>query len=66
MSVIWSFGQVYPDYTHSPGSGIEADTAKDTMFYLPDELKYHGITNRGSTSINFYGTYILTPLLNIP
>lgn len=54
MSVIWSFGQVYPDYAHSPGSGIEAGTATDTMFYLPDELKYHGIDNRGTASINFF------------
>ena len=54
MSVIWSFGQVFPDYFHNPGSGIEAGTAQNTRFYQPDEIKYHGTRNRGSTSINFF------------
>ena len=54
MSVIWSFGQVYPDYTHSPSSGIEAGTAENDRFYQPDEIKYHGSRNRGTTSINFF------------
>ena len=54
MSVIWSFGQVFPDYFHNPGSGIEAGTVSNTMFYQPDEIKYHGTRNRGSTSINFF------------
>ena len=54
MSVIWSFGQVYPDYFHNPGSGIEAGTVENTRFYQPDEIKYHGSRNRGATSINFF------------
>ena len=55
MSVIWSFGQVYPDYFHNPGSGIEAGTAQNNRFYQPDEIKYHGGRNRGATSLNFFG-----------
>ena len=55
MHLIWSFGQVFPDYNHSPGSGIEAGTARNTMFYRPDEIKYHGFRNRGATTINFFG-----------
>ena len=54
MSVIWSFGQVFPDYFHNPGSGIEAGTVQNTRFYQPDEIKYHGSRNRGSISINFF------------
>ena len=56
MSVIWSFGQVFPDYFHNPGSGIEAGTVQNTRFYQPDEIKYHGSRNRGATSINFFDT----------
>ncbi len=52
--VIWSFGQVWPDYTHTPGSGIEAGTAANDRFYQPDEIKYHGSSNRGMTTINFF------------
>ena len=55
MIVIWSFGQVHPDYFHSPASGIEAGTAHNNRFYQPDELKYHGTRNRGGTSVNFFG-----------
>lgn len=55
LHVIWSFGQVFPDYSHSPGSGIEAGTASNNMYYQPDEIKYHGALNRGVTSINFHG-----------
>ena len=55
MRVIWSFGQVYPDYFHSPASGIESGTAQNDRFYQPDELKYHGSRNRGATSANFFG-----------
>jgi hypothetical protein len=58
--VIWSFGQVYPDYSHSPPSGIEAGTAKNPMFYKPDEIKYHGSVNRGATTINFFERDILS------
>lgn len=54
MSVIWSFGQVYPDYFHFPSSGIEAGTVSNERFYKPDEIKYHGTRNRGSASINFF------------
>ena len=54
MSVIWSFGQVFPDYFHNPGSGIEAGTAGNDRFYQPDDIKYHGTRNRGATSINFF------------
>ena len=54
MSVIWSFGQVFPDYVHNPGSGIEAQTVGNTRFYQPDEIKYHGSVNRGTASINFF------------
>ncbi len=54
MNVIWSFGQVYPDYFHFPSSGIEAGTASIERFYQPDEIKYHGTRNRGATSINFF------------
>ncbi len=54
MSVIWSFGQVYPDYFHFPSSGIEAGTVSNERFYKPDEIKYHGTRNRGATSINFF------------
>ena len=52
--MIWSFGQVYPDYFHFPSSGVEAGTAKNERFYKPDEIKYHGTRNRGATSINFH------------
>ena len=52
--VIWSFGQVYPDYKHSPASGIEAMTAKNMRFYKPDEIKYHGSVNRGAATLNFF------------
>ena len=55
MAVIWSFGQVHPDYFHSPASGIESGTAQNDRFYQPDELKYHGTRNRGATSVNFFG-----------
>ena len=55
MDVIWSFGQVYPDYFHTPASGIEAGTAQNTRFYQPDEIKYHGGRNRGRSTINFFG-----------
>ena len=53
--LIWSFGQIYPDYKHTPASGIEANTAKNHMFYKPDEIKYHGSVNRGATTLNFFG-----------
>lgn len=56
MQLIWSFGQVYPDYFHWPGSGIEAGSAQNGRFYMPDELKYHGTRNRGATTVNFFGT----------
>ena len=55
MRVIWSFGQVYPDYFHWPASGIESGLAPNDRFYQPDEIKYHGTRNRGGTSINFFG-----------
>ena len=55
MDVIWSFGQVYPDYFHTPASGIEAGTAQNMRFYQPDEIKYHGGHNRGRSTINFFG-----------
>ena len=55
MRVIWSMGQIYPDYNHNPGSGIEARTAMNRMFYKPDEIKYHGSVNRGATTLNFFG-----------
>ena len=55
QQVIWSLGQVFPDYFHRPGSGIEAGTAEDKMFYKRDEIKYHGTRNRGATTANFYG-----------
>ena len=55
MHVIWSLGQVFPDYNHNPGSGIEARTAMNRMFYKPDEIKYHGSVNRGATTLNFFG-----------
>lgn len=64
MVVIWSFGQVYPDYNHWPASGIEAGTAQNERFYQPDELKYHGSRNRGGTTINFAGeTLVATSIL---
>lgn len=53
--VIWAFGQVFPDYFHSPQSGIEVGTAQNDRFYQPDELKYHGTRDRGATRINFFG-----------
>ena len=59
MRVIWSHGQVYPDYFHWPSSGIEAGTAPNDRFYQPDEIKYHGGRNRGATSINFFGWFVL-------
>ena len=55
MQVIWSLGQVYPDYNHRPNSGIEARTAMNDMFYKPDEIKYHGSVNRGAATLNFFG-----------
>ena len=55
MRVIWAFGQIYPQYNHTPESGIEAGTVSNNMFYKPDEIKYHGSVNRGATSINFFG-----------
>ena len=55
MQVIWSMGQVFPNYNHNPNSGIEARTAMNTMFYKPDEIKYHGSVNRGATTVNFFG-----------
>ncbi len=57
--VIWSFGQVWPDYTHNPGSGIEAGTAANDRFYQPDEIKYHGSRNRGAATINFFRKLLL-------
>ena len=65
--VIWAFGQVYPDYFHNPGSGIEAGTARNDRFYKEDELKYHGTRNRGATGINFFGklnSYYIIQMLN--
>ena len=56
MELIWARGQEYPDYFHSPNSGVEVNTTSDPMFYRKDELKYHGHANhRGSDTINFYG-----------
>ena len=55
MHLIWAFGQVFPDYNHFPNSGLESGTAGNDRFYKPDELKYHGINNRGATTINFFG-----------
>ena len=57
MRVIWSHGQVFPDYFHWPRSGIEAGTAPNEQFYQPDEIKYHGGRNRGATSLNFFGWF---------
>ena len=60
MHTIWAFGQIYPDYFHSPGSGIEAGTAQNGRYYQPDEIKYHGSginVNRGVTNINFFGMF---------
>ena len=59
MQVIWSFGQVYPDYFHFPNSGIEVGTFRIDRFYQPDELKYHGTRNRGATTINFFGEFCM-------
>ena len=41
-------------YTHIPPSGLEAGQVSIPDFYRPDELKYHGKRNRGTTSINFF------------
>ena len=54
MHIIWAFGQEVDEYTHIPPSGLEAEDASIPDFYRPDELKYHGKRNRGTTSINFY------------
>lgn len=55
MHVIWAIGQTPGNVTHSPQSSIEANEASNTNFYQPDEVKYHGSVNRGSTQINFFG-----------
>jgi hypothetical protein len=41
-------------YSHSPPSGLEAEHPSIPGFYRPDELKYHGKTNRGVATINFF------------
>ena len=55
MHVIWATGQEQGGYSHSPGSGLESKKEEPSVpeFYKDDELKYHGKTNRGVTSINF-------------
>lgn len=54
MHVIWALGQEEGMYHHAPASGLEAETPSIPDFYRPDELKYHGRRNRGTTSLNFY------------
>ena len=60
MRVIWSFGQDTDDFFHRPDSGLEVGTASNTMFYKPDEIKYHGGRNRGATSLNFFGEQVVS------
>jgi hypothetical protein len=54
MHVIWAIGQTPGASFHSPASSIEAQEASNTNFYQPDDIKYHGTRNRGSTQINFF------------
>lgn len=44
---------IYPEYNFPALSGLEIGGASDKKFYKPDELKYHGVKNRGSLKINF-------------
>lgn len=58
MHVIWARGQEPKKYVHVPKSGIEVDKPSVPDFYKQDELKYHGHgSQRGVTSINFFGEY---------
>jgi len=54
MHVIWAVGQEQGMYSHTPASGLETGQASVPNFYQDDEFKYHGKTNRGVTSINFF------------
>jgi len=54
MHFIWAVGQENGMYSHSPASGLEAGEASILDFYRPDELKYHGKKNRGTSVINFF------------
>jgi len=54
MHVIWALGQEEGEYVHSPPSGLETEKSSVADFYRPDELKYHGKKNRGTTIVNFF------------
>ena len=53
-TLIWAFGQVYPDYSHWRLSEDEFNKTQNQRFFPVDQLKYHGNKNRGVTSINFF------------
>lgn len=54
MTLIWAFGQVYPEYNHLFLSHAEFSITQNQLFFPIDELKYHGSINRGVTTINFF------------
>ncbi len=52
--LIWSFGQVSPEYNHRRLTDAEFTLAHNERFFPVDTLKYHGGNNRGVTTINFF------------
>ena len=55
MMLIWSVGQTHGNYNHRPKSGLERGQASVLDFYRPDEVKYHGKNNRGTSIVNLMG-----------
>ena len=55
MMLIWSVGQTHGNYNHRPESGLERGQASVLDFYRPDEVKYHGKHNRGTSIVNLMG-----------
>ena len=54
LTLIWAFGQVYPEYHHRLLSDAEFNNTQNQRFFPVDQLKYHGGKNRGGTIINFF------------
>lgn len=53
MDVIYAYGQHLPS-AHQSSSDVLSSSSQDN-YYGPDQFKYHGSSNRGRLSLNFFG-----------
>lgn len=52
MTVLWAQGVDPSHYRHITGG---APIKADASFFAADSFKYHGMDNRGSITIDFFG-----------